>query len=533
MSAKPKIIISDRIYVPSRDIDMEDIEKRYQRRLYSEGDCRNCDNRTERHNHLCDNCPAFHGEIFLAKEKMIGDEHYVGIPLGDRADVPKLFDIRYKDYRIIDRRVDSPFTVNVKTTLKPRHQQAKSIDEWEEAGYGMIKAPPRSGKTPTMLMISVRSGQRTLLLANQKEFLNQFLEHVQEFTNLPRLQEKTGKRLFGYIKDASDLKDLQIAVSPYQKFMSEKGQKLWKKVRKHFGFVWVDEAHKGNAPEFAKVLNSVRAKKRGGVTATDKRKDGRHFLMRHIVGPVVSEIKVEQLKAKVIVQPMPFVKTRAKYRGKAGWAYCMRFLANHDKRNAFMLDMIAKDLEAGHNIVIPLYTKEHIAYITRMINSIHGKKTAESFTGDRTCDRDGIIERARAGKTRVVVGVRSLLQLGINVPAWTCLYYFMPMNNEPNWYQESSRILTPMEDKKQPLIRMFVDPEVRLVLGCWVSTYRQTLKFGHKPTDLARERASELFAKYNPRENADDSFDDLSDSSHKVHRTKNQGPKMPGLFRRR
>jgi len=981
MSARAKIIVSDKVYVPANDIDLEDVEKRYARRLYSEGDCRKCDNRSERHNYLCDECPAYQGHLVLHKTRMFGSKQYVGIPLGDRAELKKLFDIDVRDYRIVDKRVSNDFDYKVKTTLKPRPHQKKSIRKWVERGYGMLKAPPRSGKcvdgstllhtefgtirieslfdgipfdgneqllerkfqvlgdsganetshiyrklvkstfalrthngltirgigkhpvlvltpdlelfwknledidrgdyicvarkhgmftdnlfsiedvsvghhnevqhsyprtmtddlarvlgyltangdfyrntisftsnnldvqseyvrsfeqlfgitpelrqqedkadnfrvsssftmrvladfgltqdtaaskavpssvlhsnrqtqiafleayfncdshitkdgsielcsasrelmrqvqvmllnfgvvsrrfskesyarnsesaqvrtyyylaiggldaerfhatfklvkdvpqtnhvrsindyvpyvgdavravyekhrvggtvldvkgerkfnyrlfhtasmdkcrksylgynmfndlhieniealdmelsttiellakkgyyfdpvtsvaeikqpsivydvtvpnahhyigngivshnTPTMLMISVKSGKRTLMLANQKEFLDQFLKHVEDFTNLPALQEKTGKRLFGYIKKEKDLEDLQIAVSPYQQFMSEKGKELWKKVRKEFGFLWVDEGHKGNAKEFARVLNTSTARFRGAVTATDKRKDGRQYIMQQIIGPVVSKIKVPQMQAKIIIHDLDFVKTRSAYKGKGGWSYCMRFLANHEKRNKFMLELLAKDLEAGHNIVLPLYTKEHIFLITRLINSIHGKGTAESFTGDKGCDRDAILDRARSGKTRVVVGVRSLLQLGLNVPAWTCLYYFMPMNNEPNWYQESSRILTPEEGKRTPVIRMFVDSEVKLVLGCWANTYKQTLKFKHKPTDKAAERASALFKKLGGRHEAYDP-DELDDGDMTPVRAKLSQPKMPGLFRRR
>jgi len=146
MSAKPKIIISDRIYIPSRDIDLEDVAKRYARRLYSEGDCRKCDNRSERHNYLCDECPAYQGHIILHKEKGIGSEHYVGIPLGDRAEIGELFDINYDDYKIVDKRVDKDFKYEVTTDLVPRPHQKTSIKKWVKKGYGVLKAPPRSGK---------------------------------------------------------------------------------------------------------------------------------------------------------------------------------------------------------------------------------------------------------------------------------------------------------------------------------------------------------------------------------------------------
>jgi hypothetical protein len=110
------------------------------------------------------------------------------------------------------------------------------------------------------------------------------------------------------------------------------------------------------------------------------------------------------------------------------------------------------------------------------------------------------------------------------------------MSNEPNWKQESSRILTPMDGKRQPIIRMFVDPNIGLSLGCFVNTYRFSMKFKHAPTEKARERAAEMFELQGAgRGAADESgieIDHSEDDKFKGKKRSNQ--KAPsGLFNKK
>lgn len=248
----------------------------------------------------------------------------------------------------------------------------------------------------------------------------------------------------------------------------------------------------------------------------------KHFLVQEIVGPVTKRVQIDQLKPKVSIQVCDYVKTRSKFSGPAGFVYACRFLSRHEKRNEEILEWLLKDIAKGHSIVIPLMFKEHVWEMVKRINDLAGKEVAEGFVGGGTKKnkdgREAIIERARNGKTKVVVGIRSIVQLGINVPLWSCLYYVMPMSNEPNWKQESSRILTPMENKRQPLIRMFVDPQIGLSLGCFYNTYKQSIAFGYEPTETAEQRADELF-KLRESGNEDeydvDASEEESDSKYK------------------
>jgi hypothetical protein len=181
--------------------------------------------------------------------------------------------------------------------------------------------------------------------------------------------------------------------------------------------------------------------------------------------------------------------------GPGAWVSAMQFLARHDFRNQMIVDNVLIDLKAGRSIVIPVYYKEHCLILTEMINKQWGSTIAVQFIGGGTTKaqkglREQHIADARSGKIRVVCGIRSLLQVGLNVPRWDTHYYAMPMSNAPNWEQESSRILTPPDegmDKKDPIIRMFVDPELGQSIGCFKATWNHSRGLKHEFAPLARQ----------------------------------------------
>lgn len=545
------IIVRDKLYIPIESVDADEIIKAYTHYMYDEKSCARCPNKPMRHNFECDQCAAFKGAVATCNTVYKNEIEYVGLPLGDRLNYEKKFGIDLSEFSFIDMRVKEKFDypVKLRKSFQLRDYQEEAENAWWEYKHGLIVAPPRSGKTPTMLHLAVRLGLRVILLANQHEFLTQFIEHVEELTNLPHLENKYGVKLYGFPKTLEDFDTMQIAVCTYQQFQNTaKGRKRYAAAKRNFGTVMIDEAHKANSNEFARVVSRWPSRIRLGVTGTDKRKDGRHILMKEIVGPAQARVEIDQLEAKILVHVCDYVKSRSKFRGPAGFVYACKFLGNHEKRMDEILEWILKDLGKGHSIVIPVYYRDQVFDLVKRINDLAGSEVAEPFVGGGSKKnkdaREMTIERARSGKTKVVVGIRSILQLGHNVPRWSALYYIMPMSNEPNWKQESSRVLTPMDGKRQPIIRMFVDPNIGLSLGCFVSTYKSSMKFKHRPTDAARERAAEMFeihgAGRRDMEDAeagveiDYSEDDKYAGRRKKEKKRPKNDKAPsGLFNRR
>lgn len=489
------IWIREKVYIPISSIDHERARVAYSHKVYDEGKCGTCKNKRYRHNEQCEKCPldAYKGIMSTANYKTIKGHQCVGLPIGDKKNIEQKTGIQYSWFKIKDLRTDSPFRYKIKCTLKPYDYQIPVIEQWMAKRYGLIKAAPRTGKTAMCLYIACKLGQRLVVLADQYEFLDQFIEHIEQYTNLPQLQEKTGKKLYGYPKSLSDYDEFEICVSTYQKFMEHNpsAKKRLKALNKNYGLAFIDEIHSANSKSFSNVCSKLRCRYIGGLTATPKRKDGREFLMNELVGPVVASTNVRAMVPKIVVHQTG-IKPRNTYKL---WHYAMAFLAKNEQRNELIVSYVLRDLAKGRSIVIPLTFRQHISTLVRDINHAYGSTIAVEYVGGGTKknkdQRNQVRTDARAGDIRVVIGIRRLLQRGINIPRWDTLYSVIPMSNEPNFEQESSRICTPLEGKAQPLIRMFVD-NMGQSLGCFLSTIKHASNLGYTFTDKAKQQISEL-----------------------------------------
>lgn len=471
-----RIFVKDRIYIPSATFpDLGEVKRVYTRHMYKEVACGQCEYKTERPCAVCETCPNYQGVIKLWHPKTIAGKPYIGLPVGDKNSIERKTGISYEDYKIVDRRVLAPFDYKIKFILKLREHQIKLAKDFLRKKYGILEAPPRTGKTVMMLYLGIRLGQRMILVANQHEYLQQFLWHIEgnedegipKCTNLPELQEKYGKKLYGFPKTAEDFETMQFMVMTYQSFISElQGNKRFATLVKQVGTVAVDECHRAGASTFASVLNKFSTRYRFGVTGTVKRKDGRHKITSLILGPVVARTTVESMVPKVFIK-----NTGIKLRKDPKlWVYKMKALADNKARNAEIVRRCIKDVKAGHSVVIPLTFTKHIRALVQQINEEYGSPIAEAFMGGGSEKqkelRRQILSRAKAGTTKVVVGTRSLLQLGLNVPRWSAIYTVIPISNEPNYKQETSRVRTPMDGKRQPIIRLYYDSAMAASVAC-------------------------------------------------------------------
>lgn len=222
----------------------------------------------------------------------------------------------------------------------------------------------------------------------------------------------------------------------------------------------------------------------------------RHTITEKVLGPVVARSKVEMMTPKVVVHETG-VKARTQYKQ---WTYAMQFLAKNEKRNAMIVDQAIKDIQRGHNIVMGITFRQHALELVTAINkkaemlglTKHGKAVAEMFLGGggdkQKATRKEILDRAKSGQTRVIVGMRQLIQMGLNVPKWSVIYLIIPISNEPNLRQETARIRTPMEGKLQPIVRLFVDSALPQSLGCARNTIQHMMGFKYDFSTVQKQK---------------------------------------------
>lgn len=485
-----RLIVSDRIYIPDDKVDHEKVEKKFILTVYNEDKCNSCDYRPDRHCDMCDQCPSYVGTFKLFSERELNGKPYVGIPSGARNEIPSI--VTDSDIRIKDLRSTAKMKHKITFTGTERDYQTKAREKMIKKGYGILMSAPRTGKTVIATSIICELGYKTLITAAQQDWLENFYETIcgnpqkgiDAMTDAPDIEKYEGKKIVGFCKTYEDFEKHDICLATYQTFISSNGQKLLQRIKGMFGVVFLDECHDGAAPVLSRVINAFDAKHRFGLSATPTRKDGRMPIAFHVVGPVNHKTKVETLKPVVT-----FIETG--FTPKKEYTlmhFALRALEKDEKRTKLIVDSVISDLKAGHSIVIPVAYTSQMTTLVDKINEKYGEVIAAGFHGKLSKDnRKKLVADARSGKIRVVVGIRKIVQVGLNVPRWSCLYEIVPIANIPKHTQEVSRILTPLEGKPTPLIRQFLD-NVGFARGCLrVAVYRVYIPLGFKisPRDMA------------------------------------------------
>ena len=493
-----EIVVRDGIYIPVKFLPhgINDSLDAYTKHMFDDKVCNQCSYNPDRPCAMCEECEleGYQGSICTASTKNTKYGKYLKVPTGDKSNVTEKLDVDLKEHKIVDIRCAQKLRYKWKFTGDLRDYQKDVQKSWMKFGYGLVKSAPRTGKTVMGIANAIKMGLRVVILADQKDFLDGFYETIENLTNGNELEELENKKIFGFLKKPEDYKNFDIGLLTYQSLISSNGRKRLKLLNKNFGVMIVDEVHAANATQFSRTISKLRMKHKFGLTATPKRKDGREFLVRQLIGPITARTTVKAMTPRVYCHKAPKINTRAKYTGKAGFSRFINMLAKNDARNRYILKCVLHDLKQGHSICLPCMRKEQVAWFVAAINEHYKKPVAAAFIGGakEAKRRKEVVDDARSGKVRVVVGIRSLMQRGINVPKWSCLYYQMPMSNESNWEQESNRVCTPMEGKKDPIIRMFVDEGLGLSMGCWRSTVRFSKIAGHEFSDSACDLIEEL-----------------------------------------
>jgi len=489
------------VFIPIKKLEakvVKRVKERLEFKFYDDKVCATCEWLPEKHNDICDTCPAYKGGYNLASVVKVGAKanKYLKVPVGTFDKTARYLKTHGVEINLVSKTVDHKIKpVNFTGTLQPL--QVTAVDKMLEKKRGVLKSPPRTGKTVMGAALVCKLQKKTLIMASQRDWLMGFKETFvgsktqKPLTDLEPVRIKVCKTL-------DDFRNTDVCLATVQTFYSEAGEKLLAKLRDTFSVILIDEVQTAAADKYVKIMARLNAEYLIGLSGTPQRKDMKEVLVDNVLGPILHEVTVDRVRPHVKLTKTAYTKT---YKGQIMWQRMVSALENDPKRLKLIANQAVKDIKDGHLVLIPMAQVKPIAKLVKLINDLAGKTVCVPFTGKEKKEvRDSVIQKARNYRLKCLVGTAKILSVGINIPRASMLYESIISNNLPAAEQRFARVLTPMEDKPPACIRFFLD-SFSIRRNCLRNEYFNCLVPKYKP--IVDERTKLLLNSYFKEKNAD------------------------------
>ncbi|KPL15644.1 MAG: restriction endonuclease subunit R [Bacteroides sp. SM23_62] len=265
------------------------------------------------------------------------------------------------DYEFLDKRKKKD-SVDFSTNLSLRSHQKTALEASARKDFGVITAPPASGKTVIGLAIIAEKKQPALIIVHRKQILEQWTERIEAFLGIP-------KKEIGRIGQRKARPGRAITVAMIQSLSKFIDKQENQEFAQSFGTVIIDECHHIPAETYRKTISRLSPYYQYGLTATPFRKgnDGRIIFIH--LGEIIAEIKEQEIekykRARIIVRntslDMPFnLKTDP-------FEVLSKVLVHDSARNRLIINDVIKELNRGNKAVIITERIEHIATLYQFL----------------------------------------------------------------------------------------------------------------------------------------------------------------------
>lgn len=331
--------------------------------------------------------------------------------------------------------------------IEPYDYQQQAIEKALKKRNGVIVAPCGSGKTQMALAVAARIGLRTLWLTHTWDLMQQSMDRAKKCFSLPLGAYGTitaGKVNAGEVLTFA-------TVQTMAKINLDEFKDYW-------DVVIVDECHKcvgtpTNIMMFYKVVNSLNARYKIGITATPKRADGLERCMFALLGETIHEITRDDVKDKTCPVHVCFSYTGFSPNldevlsadGTIAYANLISALTTDMERT----EKIAKDIviaaSKGKSILVLSERVSHLhdlleSCVTlgvpedkmRILSSVTTKQSRE--------ERRTALSDLKSGAINVVFATYKLAKEGLDVPTLNTLVLASPQKDRTTVVQSVGRV---------------------------------------------------------------------------------------------
>lgn len=347
--------------------------------------------------------------------------------------------------------------------------QDDAVNVVKECRYGILQSPAGSGKTQMGIALVMRYGRRALWLTHTADLLNQSKARAERYMD---------KRLIGTITEGKVNIGQGITFATIQTMCRldlAQYKDLW-------DVIIVDECHRvAGTPtamtQFFKVLNSLSARHKYGLSATVHRADGMIPATYALLGHVVHTVPDEAVKDKIMQVGIKPLGTAVKLSreclntdGTINYTKLISYLCENKERTHYIGSWIVA--EADHPCLI---LSDRLNHLEALMNTLPRsmREMSVMISGKMTtkkgkAEREQAIEDMRTGRKRYLFATYSLAKEGLDIPCLERLFLTTPQKDYAVITQSIGRIARTHEGKKPPIAYDFVDD-----IGFLVKSYKK------------------------------------------------------------
>ncbi len=375
------------------------------------------------------------------------DQGELSVARGGTAKLRAILEDFDLDITFIDRRVEGS---------GPRAEFVHYLDPWDfqrqivaatlEREQGLVRSGTGSGKTSAGIMMMVEAGLCSLVVVWTENLLQQWIRRLSKELRIP----------------ASDVGVIQGSTRTIRPITVGMQQTLWNCVdayRGLFGFVLCDEVHRTAAKTFVDVVDRFPARYRVGMSADERRKDGKEFLLYDTFGEVTSEVTREELVVGGFVVDVevylvetgfvcPWYEEIDEAQRPSVFTKLVEDMTGNAGRNRLIGELAREELRRGEQVLIFSHRVEHCRVLRADL--AQAEPRVGLLLGGS--DEKGEFERCRtgieSGEVRAGVGTYQAVGTALDLPKLARGIATTPIHgNKPFVEQVKGRLCRSAEGK--------------------------------------------------------------------------------------
>ena len=359
-------------------------------------------------------------------------ENEVIIPRGFTGALLRFCNKQVVSHEFKDERVKHK-VISYTANLQLRPHQIKAVEASSAKDFGIICAPPASGKTVMALQIIANKQQPALIVVHRKWLLDQWVERIEAFLGIP------GKEI-GRIGQGGARTGKAITVAMIQSLAKKLEKDETDELSRSFGTVIIDECHHIPAETFRNTIARLSPYYQYGLTATPFRNNDDGKLLSIHLGNVIAEIREQEIeaykRARIVIREtsleFPFNQKTDQFETLA------KVLVHDSARNRLIIDDVIKELNKGQKAVIITERKEHIDTLYQYLRQSHEIIT---LSGDDTeSSRRSKWKLLQDGRYQGLITTGQFFGEGTDLQNASCLFLVFPFTFKGKLIQYIGRV---------------------------------------------------------------------------------------------